>query len=728
MPFLKSLNPTQLEAVTFGDGPLLILAGAGSGKTRVLTSRIAFLIAKMNVSPENILAVTFTNKAAGEMRERLERTIGGSARSVWLGTFHSLGLRLLRRESRAAGLASELTVYNDDDQLALIKEVLKELDLNEKVMPPKSVLARINQAKNENIGPTEYASHVNDFFSERIAKVYARYQKKLRGMGCLDFGDLICEPINLFRQNEPVLDKYRNRFRYILVDEYQDTNRAQYTLTGLLASGSRNLLAVGDPDQSIYGWRGADISNILDFEKDYPDSTVLRLEQNYRSTANILSAANSVIERNQRRMEKTLWTENREGHPLVHEEAKDEYDEARRVLSRLKSRMREDRAISYRDAAVFYRTNAQSRVFEELLIREGIPYTIVGGTRFYDRMEIRDALAYIRVIANPGDSISLQRIINRPARGVGKATLDRIISLADELGAPLLEAARAALGRGLLGKTRLRQFLDACDAFRSGLGKLPLNELALRLLEDSGYMAMWQDEGTDEASERLENIFELISAIKDFEAANPGATLPDFLDQVALISDIDSYEEKSDKLTLMTLHSAKGLEFRLVFLAGMEEGIFPHSRSIDDPEGLEEERRLCYVGMTRAKEELYLFSSASRSLYGETRYQARSRFLDEICPGRIRFLGGESRERKPVYTAPNEIYYSPEDFPSGPGNDAGGEALPWRVGMKVSHPSFGVGIIRERSGSGQDVKVTVNFSSSGVKKLAVKYAGLTPLS
>ncbi len=727
MPFLKSLNPTQMEAVTFGDGPLLILAGAGSGKTRVLTSRIAYLIAKTGVSPDNILAVTFTNKAAGEMRERLERTIGGNARSVWLGTFHSLGLRLLRKESRAAGLASDLTVYNDDDQLALVKEVLRELDLNEKVTPPKSVLARINQAKNENIGPSEYASLVNDFFSERIAKVYARYQKKLREMGCLDFGDLICEPINLFRRNVPVLDRYRNRFRYILVDEYQDTNKAQYTLTGLLASGHRNLLAVGDPDQSIYGWRGADISNILDFEKDYPDSTVLRLEQNYRSTANILSAANSVIERNRRRMEKTLWTENSEGHPLAHEEARDEYDEARRVLSRLKSRMSEDRSVSYRDAAVFYRTNAQSRVFEELLIREGIPYTIVGGTRFYDRMEIRDALAYIRVLANPADSISLQRIINRPARGVGKATLDRIIAIADELGVPLLEATRTALGRGLLGKTRLRQFLDASDAFRSGLGKLPLNELALRLLEDSGYMAMWQDEGTDEASERLENIFEFISAIKDFEAANPGAGLPEFLDQVALISDMDSYEEKSDKLTLMTLHSAKGLEFRLVFLSGMEEGIFPHSRSIDDPEGLEEERRLCYVGMTRAKEELYLYSSAARSLYGESRYQTRSRFIDEIPPGRITFLNGEARERKAVHAAPNEVYYSPEDFPCGPGEDAGGP-LSWRVGMKVSHPSFGVGVIRERSGSGQDMKVTVNFSSSGLKKLAVKYAGLTPLS
>ncbi|HBG46316.1 MAG TPA: ATP-dependent DNA helicase PcrA [Deltaproteobacteria bacterium] len=725
MPYLRSLNPTQAEAVTFGDGPLLILAGAGSGKTRVLTSRIAYLVLNKGIVPEGVLAVTFTNKAAGEMRERLYRTIGENAKSVWLGTFHSLGLRLLRRESRASGLKGDLTVYSDDDQLALIKQVLSELNLNEKVLPPKAVLARINQAKNDNIGPAEYTARVNDFFSERVSKVYNLYQKKLREMGCLDFGDLICEPINLLRQHQRILDSYREQFQYILVDEYQDTNKAQYMLTGLLAGGSRNLLAVGDPDQSIYAWRGADISNILDFEKDYPDATVLRLEQNYRSTRNILSAANSVIERNSRRMEKTLWTENMEGHPLVHEQARDEYDEGRKVLSRLKARMDDDRTLAYRDCAVFYRTNAQSRVFEELFIREGVPYTIVGGTRFYDRMEIKDALAYLRIISNPNDSISLQRIINRPARGIGKATLDKVLSISKEMSIPLLEALREAQDRGRLAKTKTRQFLEAYDSFNVDMEKLTLHELCLRLLEDSGYMMMWQEEATDEAAERTENLFELVSAIKDFETANPGTSLSDFLDQVALISDLDNYEDKADRLTLMTLHSAKGLEFRVVFLAGMEEGIFPHSRSSDDPEQMEEERRLCYVGMTRAKEELYLFSAAARSLYGETRYQARSRFIDEISSGHIKFLNQESSPARGVFTAPVEEYCSPEDdLPCHTGE----ETLAWRVGMKVSHPSFGVGIIKERSGAGADVKVTVNFKNSGIKKLAVKYANLTPQS
>src|SRR3990170_5807863 len=600
MPYLKSLNPTQHEAVTFGDGPLLILAGAGSGKTRVLTSRIAHLVLKNGILPESILAVTFTNKAAGEMRERLYSIIGENAKSVWLGTFHSLGLRILRRESRATGLKGDLTVYNDDDQLSLIKQVLSELNISDKVLPPKAVLGRINQAKNENIGPSAYAGHVNDFFSERVAKVYGLYQKKLREMGCLDFGDLICEPINLMRQHQHIMDAYRNRFQYILVDEYQDTNKAQYLLTGILASGSRNLLAVGDPDQSIYAWRGADIANILDFEKDYPDATVLRLEQNYRSTRHILSAANSVIERNAKRLKKTLWTENHEGQPLLPEEARDEYDEARAVVRKLRARLSE-KSFSYKDCAVFYRTNAQSRVFEELLIREGIPYTIVGGVRFYDRMEIKDALAYLRIISNPNDSISLQRIVNKPPRGIGKATMDRVIAISNDLNIPLLEAFREAEDRKLLAKTRVKDFIEAYDSFRVHMGKMALHELALRLLEDAGYMMMWQEENTEEATERVENLFEFISAIKDFEAANPGAALSDFLDSVALISDIDNYEEKSDRLTLMTLHSAKGLEFKAVFLVGMEEGLFPHSRSADDPEQLEEERRLCYVGMTRAR-------------------------------------------------------------------------------------------------------------------------------
>jgi len=727
--FLKSLNPTQSEAVTFGDGPLLILAGAGSGKTRVLTARIAYLVLKKGVDPGSIVAVTFTNKAAGEMRERLAHLIGDQARRLWLGTFHSLGLRLLRTEARSANLGSELTVYGDDEQLMLVKEVMKELSINEKTFSPRAVLSKINQAKNEHIDAAEYANSASDFLTDRVVKIYSLYQKKLRKMGCLDFGDLICEPINLLRSNPAILEKYQSRFRYLLVDEYQDTNKAQYLLTELLASGTRNLLAVGDPDQSIYAWRGADIGNILDFEKDYPDATVLRLEQNYRSTKNILSAANAVIVKNSRRMEKTLWTENPGGKQLVFEEAKDEYEEARFVVKRIKRILDANKNLTYRDVAVFYRTNAQSRVFEEMLIREGIPYTIVGGVRFYDRMEIKDAIAYLRVLANPNDSISLQRIINKPARGVGKVTLQSMRSIAAEEDCSLFEAFKSAHERDLFAKGKVKAYLDACADFSASVGKVPLHELALRLLEDSGYMLMYQEQGTEEAMERVENLFELISAIKDFEEANPEEGLAGFLDQVSLISDIDSYEEKAERLTLMTLHGAKGLEFKAAFLAGMEEGLFPHSRSLDDPEQLEEERRLCYVGMTRAKEELYLFAARTRNIFGETRYQVRSRFIGEIPADLISVEGAEIERLKEVYST-DETYYTTE------GSQEGGAYADevfevrtgpsFRVGARVRHPSFGVGIVRQSSGSGEDAKVTVNFEKAGIKKLALKYAALSP--
>ncbi|MBI5642040.1 MAG: UvrD-helicase domain-containing protein [Deltaproteobacteria bacterium] len=721
--FIKSLNPLQKEAVTFGDGPLLILAGAGSGKTKVLTARIAYLVLYMGILPENILAVTFTNKAAGEMRERLKQLIGRDAQSLWLGTFHSLGLKLLRKEMKIGGSTPNLTVYDDDDQLNLIKQVMAELKINEKTFAPKVILARINQAKNENISHSEYLKHAHDFLSERVAKVYSLYQKKLREMGCLDFGDLICEPVNLLRQDSKILDSYKERFQYLLVDEYQDTNKAQYIFTNLLASGTRNLLAVGDPDQSIYAWRGADIKNILDFEKDYPDATVLRLEQNYRSTKNILSAANSVIERNMKRLKKTLWTDNEAGSPLSYEEARDEYDEARTVIRKLKALI-SSRTLFYKDFAVFYRTNAQSRVFEEQLIREGIPYSIVGGVRFYDRQEIKDAVAYLRFIANPNDSLSLQRIINKPPRGIGKATFEKVQALSNEYGMPLFEAFKEALDKGMLGKTRVRNFIEACDGFRKDIGNLSLHELALRLLEDSGYMLMWQDEGTEEALERVENLFELISAIKDFETANNGASLSDFLDQVALISDLDNYEDKSDRLTLMTLHSAKGLEFKVVFLVGMEEGLFPHSRSADDPEEIEEERRLCYVGMTRAREELFLYSAKTRTVYGDTRYQMRSRFIDEISPEYLSVNAPETPKPKAVYST-NETYYTRDDNQVDHFDQESGEE-PLKVGMKVTHPSFGPGIIMSRIGRGEEMKVTVNFKNFGIKKLAVKYASLTP--
>ena len=720
--YLKSLNPFQIEAVTFGEGPLLILAGAGSGKTRVLTSRVAYLVREKGVRPENILAVTFTNKAAGEMRERLGGLIGEKAQRLWLGTFHSLGLRILRRESRSPGL----TVYGDDEQLTLVKQVMKELSVNEKAFSAKAVLWRINQAKNENMGPAEYATMVSDFFAERVSKVYDLYQRRLGEFCALDFGDLICEPIKLLGNSPKLLKDYQDRFRYILVDEYQDTNKSQYLMTRLLASPPENLLAVGDPDQSIYAWRGADISNILDFTRDYPEATVLRLEQNYRSTQKILSAANSVIRKNTRRMEKDLWTENPEGEPAEYEEAADEYHEARGVIKKLKELISEDPTIGYGGAAVFYRTNAQSRVFEEQLIREGIPYTVVGGVRFYDRKEIKDALSYLKTIANPGDALSFHRALVNPPRGVGKAKLDRIMEISSSGALSPFEALKEAMAQGLLQRTDVKGFIEAVEDFKKDLGEVKLHELVLRLLEDSGYMLSLHEQDTEEAYGRVENLFEFVSAIKDFEAAKAGATLPDFLDHISLISDIDSYEDKTNRLTLMTLHSAKGLEFRVVFIAGMEEGLFPHSRSIDDPEGLEEERRLCYVGMTRAKEKLFLRSAKTRSVFGETRYQLRSRFIEEVHPEEIHIIEEDGGAKEDVYTT-NDVYYTTEGSQTPHPPHSGGERDPWSVGMKVMHQKFGVGVIKGRAGAGEDVKLTVKFFNAGVKKLAVRYAGLVPV-
>ncbi|MBI5887560.1 MAG: UvrD-helicase domain-containing protein [Deltaproteobacteria bacterium] len=804
--FLKTLNPTQLEAATAPDGPLLILAGAGSGKTKVLTSRVAYLVMHRGVPAHSILAVTFTNKAAGEMRMRLESLMGDKARELWLGTFHSIGLRILRTERRSSGVNADLTVYNDDDQLSLVKQVMAELLLSEKSFAPRAMLSQINQAKNENITPESFLS-MNEgggFAAERAAKVYALYQKKLRQMNSMDFGDLICEPIKLLKQNANILKKYHDRFRHILVDEYQDTNRAQYLFTQMLAEGAGNLLAVGDPDQSIYAWRGACISNILEFEKDYPAATVLRLEQNYRSTKNILSAANSVIEKNKKRLKKELWTQNSDGQPVMFEEAGDEYAEARLIIRRIKSLFDEHRRYTYKDAAIFYRTNAQSRVFEEQLIREGIPYAIIGGTRFYDRLEIKDAIAYLRVAVNPADALSFQRAINRPARLVGKATLDRILALSAASGLTPYDALKDMLAGGQLTKTRAHEFVRAIDAFKKGCGlsdapflisspftgveppegaqplqgeggvggqrvinihglpllensggstnaheapdcapqdnagggmeKEQLHRLTLKLLEESGYMRSLQEEGTEEAVERLENLFELIAAIKDFEHINPMAALSDFLDHVSLISDIDSFEDAPDRLTLMTLHSAKGLEFRAVFIAGMEEGLFPHTRSSDDEGELEEERRLCYVGMTRAKERLYLFAARSRTVYGQTKTQMRSRFIDEIDPARITIAESSERQAKPRFSS-SEVYYTREDSQvkggvtgelSSPRTQDGAQDG-WRIGMKVKHPMFGIGVIKEKAGSGQDVKLTINFKDAGTRKLALKYASLTPI-
>ncbi|MBI5894283.1 MAG: UvrD-helicase domain-containing protein [Deltaproteobacteria bacterium] len=792
MDSLKNLNPKQKEAVLHTDGPTLILAGAGSGKTRVLTHRIAYLLKEKNILPQKILAVTFTNKASQEMKERLEKLIGAIAHGLWLGTFHSTGLRILRQDGHSIGFDKDFIVYDDDDQLSLVKLSLAELGYSEKAMAPRAVLSHINQAKNEILSPQEYALGANDFFRTRVSAVYNLYQEKLRSNRALDFGDLILEPIRLFKQAPDVLKKYQNRFSYILIDEYQDTNRAQYILINLLAEAHKNLCVVGDEDQSIYGWRGADISNILNFEKDYPDVKIIRLEQNYRSTKNILAAANSVVEKNVNRIGKTLWTENRDGSVPLFQMARDERHEAAIAASKIE-KLKQHNGYDYKHFAIFYRTNAQSRIFEEHFIRSGMPYTIVGGLRFYDRKEIKDSLAYLRVLANPSDSLSLMRIINTPARGIGKTTLDKVAGLAAEKGVSIFEclttldnsadnmhaikpntfqklkgfSALVQKFQGLVGKEPDLSPAPLQQVEREKGAKPPLHETAKGFLEQSGYIKMWEEEKTEEADTRVENIHELISAIKDFEMYKSPATHPspspasgegitskssdmlsDFLDHVALISDIDSFEDKHNRVTMMTIHSAKGLEFPVVFMVGMEEGLFPHSRSLDEgsADELEEERRLCYVGMTRAMEKLFMTAARERTIYGDCRFQRQSRFIDEIDERFIEIaeteakqkgqedrvkgqgawvMGQEAMNEDARYRTQETRYTSLESQIETGGIDFADDGL--RVGMKVRHPNFGIGIIKATEGIGENTKVTVNFQNVGQKKLVLRVAGLIPM-
>lgn len=765
MTQLEELNPAQHEAVTFNQGPLLLLAGAGSGKTKVLTTRIAHLIQECGVPADNILAVTFTNKAAGAMRERLSGLLGADAEGVWLGTFHGIGLRILKTESRLSGLTDGLTVYDANDQIRLVKIVMEELQIGTKAISPKAVVTRINKAKNELLSPDQYRSKYADFFSERVGRIYEVYQKKLSEMQSLDFGDLICKPVELFRRHPEILKKYQEKFQHILVDEYQDTNHAQYIFMSNLAAMSRNICAVGDPDQSIYGWRGANIRNIMEFERDWPDATVMRLEQNYRSTSYILSAANSVIKNNDERYEKSLWTENPEGSPVIYKECDDERQESRSILTAIQDAMRGGEvAEHYRDFAVFYRTNAQSRLIEEFFLREGIPYVIVGGVKFYERLEIKDALAYLRLISNPKDELSLKRVINVPARGIGAVTVKAITELAAREGITMLEAVGRAIDAGKLKKPAQRQFFETVVKARTRLEEgAPLHELTQSLIEESGYLALYETEATEEAFQRIENLHELISAIKDFEDAHKNTSeelietegshpmLQAFLEHVSLISDLDSYKDTKNAVTLMTLHSAKGLEFPVVFLTGMEEGLFPHSRSADSTEELEEERRLCYVGMTRAMKQLHLLSARSRTIFGERRYQVSSRFIDEIdpkflvrhstAPKRANYGGLLTEESAAIRSRTprvqksgrnnNEPYYTADESQLNPHVETHYEVdgeNPWRVGMKVRHPSFGLGIIKAREGMGENTKLTVNFQKAGRKKLVAQYASLEPVA
>lgn len=736
------LNPQQAEAVINTEGPMLIMAGAGSGKTKVLTCRVANLLQK-GVRPYRILAITFTNKAAAEMRERVNNMSGPAAKDVWLFTFHAFCARFLRMEiDKLPGYGGNFAIYDTADSQNLIKQILKEMNLDDKRFQPSGILSRISNAKNDLQDAAAFARQAGDFYEQKVADIYSRYEQKLQLNNALDFDDLLMLSIKLLQENKEVREKYQDRFDYLLVDEYQDTNHAQYLLTKFLAAKHRNICVVGDADQSIYGWRGADIQNILDFEKDYPDAKVIKLEQNYRSTQIILDAANAVIENNTGRKPKNLWTENKSGADIIYFQAVDERDEARFVIEQLQNLQRtENKKLG--DMAILYRTNTQSRIFEEMLIKSGISYNMVGGLKFYERKEIKDIIAYLRVIFNPADSLSLLRIINVPKRGIGDASLAKIQAYAAANNVSLFEAvSNAAAIDGLSSRfvSKLDDLAGIIFELMNLANEAPVEDLIDRVLRDTGYLEELENERTPQAQSRIDNLHELISVAQEFAASEEENNLENFLAHVALVSDIDDTELGEDAITLMTLHSSKGLEFPVVFLVGMEEGLFPHARTLMDETEIEEERRLCYVGITRAKEKLFLSSTKMRTIYGNTVTYPPSRFLQEI-PARLvktikrqeRFSALENfkqvsekysaRPQKPAST------FNPHSFmPQKPAAAAGGTAgTRFNTGDRVSHSKWGEGMVVsvKDSPDGQEVKVA--FAGAGVRSLLTKYAVLKKL-
>ena len=758
MNFLDKLNPEQRDAVLHLEGPLLILAGAGSGKTRVITYRIAYLIGDGHASPDEVLAVTFTNKAAQEMRDRVEALIGSASSRVWLSTFHSLCARLLRREAPKIDLSRDFVIYDSSDQVAVVKQAQRELGIDDKLVPPRAALSRISQAKNRMEGPESLRGSWN-IRDEQIAKIYERYITALKDANALDFDDLLLKTVELFETCEQVRNFYAQKFKYVMVDEYQDTNRPQYLLIRRLAGLHRNLAVVGDPDQSIYKWRGADLRNILDFEQDFGEAKVVKLEQNYRSTQTILDAASAVISQNRNRKDKRLWTDRRGGSKIVYFRGNDELEEADFITRSIKAVRLEDFDAT---TAVLYRTNAQSRAIEDSLMREGIPYKIIGGVRFYERKEIKDALAYLKLIMNPHDDVSLRRVINVPARGVGKGVMDSLQAIDPNAviadAPPLLAAGLQEISsaRSLWAKlvyavddgkltsratSSLRVFRDLLTGLAEVARQDSVSITMGKMLDQTGYLQALRDENSEEANERIENLMELVSAAREYETREQEASLGGFVDRLSLLSEADEESgTREARVWMMTMHAAKGLEFPVVIIAGLEEGLFPHSRSSEDEEELEEERRLCYVGLTRAESKLILTSAARRRVFGEYQSTEPSRFLDEIPAelveritpafvspyqgalnhghyefrtnpyGRKGKGGGRFREAEPAYSYENE--------------DQSGSGL--RPGMRVRHAQFGVGSVIAVEEHNDDMKVTVRFNTVGVKKLLAKYARLEP--
>jgi DNA helicase-2/ATP-dependent DNA helicase PcrA len=716
-PLLEHLNPVQSEAVLHTEGPVLIVAGAGSGKTRALTHRIAYLIREHGVNPYSVLAITFTNKAAREMAQRVEELLGERiAKGMWILTFHSACVRILRREHKHLGLPSSFTIYDEGDTERLITNVLRDLNLDVKRFPPRAMSAAIGKAKDHVLSAAEFTAGAGNFYEETIAKVYSAYEERKRAAGALDFDDLIGETVRLFREHPEVLEHYQERFRYVLIDEYQDTNRAQYELVNLLAAKYRNVCVVGDADQGVYSWRGATIQNLLDFERDYPDAAVFLMEQNYRSTSNILAVANALIEHNVQRKPKSLWTETEGGELAVRFRADDEHEEALFVAEET-HRLVDEEGFRYTDIAVFYRTNAQSRVLEDVFMRAGTPYRVVGGVRFYQRKEVKDVLAYLRLLVNPQDVVAARRVINTPKRGIGDATVAALEGFAAVEGVPFLEAARrvdevaslAARAKGAVaGFVEIMDVLQA--AFDSGAAPQRMVEAAAT---ESGYLIELETERTVEAEGRIENLRELGGVAAEFEQRDPNGSLSDFLEQVSLVGEQDEYDEEAGSVTLMTLHNAKGLEFPVVFIIGLEDGVFPHYRSMGDQSELEEERRLLYVGVTRARQRLYLTHAWSRSLFGATSYNPPSRFLGEIPSELVRALEEDDTETGVGSVSPIRAAV-----------DGRREPLEISAGDTVLHDRWGEGVVLTVSGRGSDAEATVRFEEVGEKHLLLAYAPL----
>ncbi len=752
MSFLEQLNPEQREAVLHRDGPLLILAGAGSGKTRVICYRLAYLIGDGHAEPDQVLAVTFTNKAAEEMRTRVEQLLESESPRLWISTFHAFCARLLRREAPRIGLSRDFVIYDSVDQLSAIRQAMRDLNVDDKITPPRSLLSRISHAKNRMESASDIRQNSHGFGDDQLAAVYERYLQTLTQSGALDFDDLLLKAVTLFETSDDARERYANRFRYVMIDEYQDTNRPQYMLIRLLTDQRRNLCVVGDPDQSIYKWRGADLRNILDFEEDYPETTVVRLERNYRSTQVILDAATNVISRNQHRKQKRLYAERDGGDPVICHRANDELEEADFILGQIRAGLEAD----IDKAAVLYRTNAQSRAIEDALTREAIPYRVVGGVRFYERKEVKDALAYLKLVLAPDDDVSLRRVINVPARGIGKGVMAGLsgISVEPEENSPLFEGAgldsetpvaslwnrlvRATDNRLLPNRSlkALSRFRELLTNLRENISTEPASVVLGKALDQSGYIQALRDDGSEEAENRVANLAELVSAARDYELRDPEASLGGFVDRLSLLSEADEENGPNNaRVWLMTLHAAKGLEFPLVVIAGMEDGLFPHARATADDEELEEERRLCYVGMTRAESTLVLTSAARRRVFGEYQSTEPSRFFDEIPDELVTIIeptygpalfgssssgrhGRRRSRRAPSVDSPPFAYDEADEDQS-----AGGISR----GARVRHPTFGTGTVVNVETLTGDVKLTVRFNLVGEKKLLARYAKLERL-